>query len=342
MADWYQKSSSEVLEAMQVTTDGHSRRKADELLLKHGENALAEGKKKTALMVFLSQFADLLVIILIAAAIISMFSGNIESTIVIFAVIIMNAILGTVQHIKAEKSLESLKSLSSPSAKVIRDGQKIEIDSKKIVPGDIVILEAGDMVVADGRIIHNYSLQVNESSLTGESTNIDKTEAPIEGETPLGDRTNMVFSGSLVTYGRAMVVVTETAMDTEIGKIAALMNSAKEKKTPLQQSLDQFSARLAIIIMAICALVFVLSMWQGGWKGEAEFFERLCRMAGCAPREMVLFEDSLYAIRTAAEVGVRCVGVRDATNVREREEMQRHCLCLIDSFEELMPPAAET
>ena len=269
MADWYQKSSSEVIDAMQVTTDGHSRRKADELLLKHGENALAEGKKKTALMVFLSQFADLLVIILIAAAIISMFSGNIESTIVIFAVIIMNAILGTVQHIKAEKSLESLKSLSSPSAKVIRDGQKIEIDSKKIVPGDIVILEAGDMVVADGRIIHNYSLQVNESSLTGESTNIDKTEAPIQGETPLGDRTNMVFSGSLVTYGRAMVVVTETAMDTEIGKIAALMNSAKEKKTPLQQSLDQFSARLAIIIMAICALVFVLSMWQGGWKGEA-------------------------------------------------------------------------
>ncbi len=253
---------------MNVTTDGHSREKADELLLKHGENALAEGKKKTALQVFLSQFADLLVIILVAAAIISIFSGNLESTIVIFAVIILNAILGTVQHVKAEKSLESLKSLSSPSAKVIRDGQKIEIDSKKVVPGDIVVLEAGDMVVADGRIIHNYSLQVNESSLTGESTNIDKTEAPIEGETPLGDRTNMVFSGSLVTYGRAIVVVTETAMDTEIGKIAALMNSAKEKKTPLQQSLDQFSARLAVIIMAISVLVFVLSMWQSGWKGE--------------------------------------------------------------------------
>ena len=269
MADWYQKTSSEVLEAMNVTTDGHSRKEADELLLKHGENALAEGKKKTALQVFLSQFADLLVVILIIAAVISIFSGNLESTIVIFAVIILNAVLGTVQHVKAEKSLESLKSLSSPSAKVIRDGQKIEIDSKKVVPGDIVVLEAGDMVVADGRIIHNYSLQVNESSLTGESTNIDKTEAPIQGETPLGDRTNMVFSGSLVTYGRALVVVTETAMDTEIGKIAALMNSAKEKKTPLQQSLDQFSARLAVIIMAISVLVFVLSMWQSGWKGEA-------------------------------------------------------------------------
>ena len=138
-----------------------------------------------------------------------MFSGNIESTIVIFAVIIMNAILGTAQHVKAEKSLDSLKSLSSPSAKVIRDGQKIEIDSKNVVAGDIIVLEAGDLVVADGRIIRNYSLQVNESSLTGESTNVDKNDETISGETPLADRANMVFSGSLVTYGRALVLVTE-------------------------------------------------------------------------------------------------------------------------------------
>ncbi len=269
MAEWYQKTAEQTLSELGVTTDGLSREKAEELLKQHGENALAEGKKKTVLQVFLSQFADLLVIILIVAAIISMFSGNIESTIVIFAVIILNAILGTVQHVKAEKSLDSLKSLSSPSAKVIRDGQKIEIDSKKVVPGDILILEAGDMVVADGRILHNYSLQVNESSLTGESTNIDKTDDVIENEVPLGDRTNMVFSGSLVTYGRAMVAVTGTAMDTEIGKIASLMNAAKEKKTPLQQSLDQFSGRLAIIIIAISVLVFVLTMWQSGWKGEA-------------------------------------------------------------------------
>lgn len=269
MANWYQKTAAEVLEAMNVTTDGLSTKRAEELLSSHGENVLAEGKKKTVLQVFLGQFADLLVIILIIAAIISIFSGNLESTIVIFAVIILNAILGTVQHVKAEKSLESLKSLSSPAAKVIRNGQKIEIDSKKVVPGDIVVLEAGDMVVADGRIIHNYSLQVNESSLTGESTNIDKSDAVIDGEVPLGDRKNMVFSGSLVTYGRAMVVVTETAMDTEIGKIASLMNSAKEKKTPLQQSLDKFSGHLAVIILIICALVFVLSMAQNGWKGEA-------------------------------------------------------------------------
>ena len=263
MADWYQKTGEEALRHFDVTTDGLSSEQAAERLKRDGENVLAEGKKKTVLQVFLGQFADLLVLILIAAAIVSMFSGNIESTIVIFAVIIMNAILGTAQHVKAEKSLDSLKSLSSPSAKVIRDGQKIEIDSKNVVAGDIIVLEAGDLVVADGRIIRNYSLQVNESSLTGESTNVDKNDETISGETPLADRANMVFSGSLVTYGRALVLVTETGMNTEIGHIASLMNSAKEKKTPLQQSLDKFSGRLAIIIMVICAVVFGLSLWQG-------------------------------------------------------------------------------
>ena len=263
MADWYQKTGEEALKHFDVTTDGLSSEQAAERLKRDGENVLAEGKKKTVLQVFLGQFADLLVLILIAAAIVSMFSGNIESTIVIFAVIIMNAILGTAQHVKAEKSLDSRKSLSSPSAKVIRDGQKIEIDSKNVVAGDIIVLEAGDLVVADGRIIRNYSLQVNESSLTGESTNVDKNDETLSGETPLADRANMVFSGSLVTYGRALVLVTETGMNTEIGHIASLMNSAKEKKTPLQQSLDKFSGRLAIIIMVICAVVFGLSLWQG-------------------------------------------------------------------------------
>ncbi|MDO4830894.1 MAG: cation-translocating P-type ATPase [Clostridia bacterium] len=264
MKNPYQLSKSEVLEQLGVTSDGHTSEKAEELLQKNGRNVLQETKKQSAFMVFLSQFADLLVIILIIAAIISIFSGNLESTIVIFAVITMNAILGTVQHIKAEKSLESLKSLSSPSAKVIRDGQKIEIDSKDVVEGDIIVLEAGDLVVADGRIINNYSLQVNESSLTGESTNVDKSEDVISGEVVLADRTNMVYSGSLVTYGRAIVAVTATGMNTEIGKIAELMNSAKEKKTPLQQSLDKFSSRLAIIIMIISAVVFGLNLWQAG------------------------------------------------------------------------------
>ena len=262
MKQWYQLSKDEVLNSLGVTTDGLSSDKAKELLEKNGKNVLQEGKKKSVLQVFLSQFADLLVIILIVAAIISIFSGNLESTIVIFAVIILNAILGTVQHVKAEKSLESLKSLSSPSAKVIRDGMKIEIDSTDVVEGDIIVLEAGDLIVADGRIINNYSLQVNESSLTGESTNVDKNDEVISGEVPLADRTNMVFSGSLVTYGRALVAVTSTGMNTEIGKIASLMNAAKEKKTPLQVSLDKFSKMLATVIIIISVVVFGLNLWQ--------------------------------------------------------------------------------
>lgn len=262
MKDWYQKEEQEILRELNVTKEGLTTDQAEKLLLEKGENVLLEGKKKSVLAVFAGQFCDLLVVILIAAAVISMFSGNVESTIVIVAVIVLNAILGTVQHEKAKKSLESLKSLSSPNAKIIRNGQKIEVPSAKVVPGDILLLEAGDMVVADGRILNNYSLQVNESSLTGESTNVDKAEGTLTGEMPLADRTNMVYSGSLVTYGRAMVVVTGTGMDTEIGKIASLMNATKEKKTPLQVSLDQFSGRLAAVILVICAIVFALSLYR--------------------------------------------------------------------------------
>ncbi len=262
MSETYLKTKQEVLEDLKTSVQGLSSEQAAKIMQEKGPNMLQEGKKKSTLEVFFSQFKDLLVVILIIAAIISMISGNTESTIVIFVVIILNAILGTVQHKKAEKSLESLKSLSSPSAKVLRDGQKIEIPSKEVVPGDIVMLEAGDMVVADGRILENFSLQVNESALTGESTNVDKLDCDLEGEMPLGDRVNMVYSSSLVTYGRANVVVTGTGMDTEIGKIATLMNATKEKKTPLQISLDQFSSKLAIIIIAICVIVFGLSLYR--------------------------------------------------------------------------------
>lgn len=262
MKNWYQETEEDILENLHVTKDGHTPEAAAELLESKGENVLEAGKRKSTLQVFLSQFADLLVIILIIAAVISAFTGSEESTIVIIAVIILNAILGTVQHKKAEKSLDSLKSLSSPSAKVIRGGQKIEIASKDVVPGDILLLEAGDLVVADGRVLNGYSLQVNESSLTGESTSVDKSEGLIEGEVPLAERSNMVYSSSLVTYGRGVVVVTGTGMDTEIGKIASLMNATKEKKTPLQVSLDEFSSKLAMVIMVICAVVFALSLYR--------------------------------------------------------------------------------
>ena len=259
--DW-NYSAQELLQKYNVTEQGLNNAQVEEIRRQIGENILQEGKKKRTLEVFLGQFCDLLVVILIIAAIISMFSGNAESTIVILLVLIMNAVLGTVQHIKAQRSLESLKQLSAPNAKVIRNGVKQEIPSREIVPGDIVMLEAGDMIVADGRILRNYSLQVNESSLTGESTNVEKTDTVIEGKVALADRVNMVYSGSLVTYGRAQVLVTGTGMKTELGKIAGLMNAAKERKTPLQESLDKFSGRLAMLIMIICAVVFCLCIYR--------------------------------------------------------------------------------
>jgi Ca2+-transporting ATPase len=262
MKQWYKKSTEEILQEQNVTIEGLTTVQVLAIRNDNGENILQEAKKISAFQVFLEQFKDMLVIILIVAAAISMFSAHVESTIVIVTVIILNALLGTIQHIKAEKSLESLKLLSSPNAKVLRDGKKIELPSREIVPGDILLLEAGDLVAADGRILRNYSLQVNESSLTGESTNVDKNDETITEEVALGDRVNMVYSGSLVTYGRAIVLVTETGMKTEIGKIAGLMNDTKEKKTPLQISLDNFSKKLALIIMVISGFVFVLSMFR--------------------------------------------------------------------------------
>ncbi len=263
MEQMFRRTAQQVLDQFGVTRQGLTTEQVEKQRATYGENALTEGQKKGPLVVFLEQFKDLLVIILIIAALISAVSGNGESTIVIVAVITLNAILGTVQHFKAEKSLESLKALSSPNAKVMRNGRKIEIPSKEVVPGDILTLEAGDLVVADGRIIENYSLQVNESSLTGESEGVNKISDVIDEENvALGDQKNMVFSGSLVTYGRASVVVTATGMQTEIGKIATLMNQTQQKKTPLQESMDNFSQKLAIAIMVICVVVFGLSIYR--------------------------------------------------------------------------------
>lgn len=262
MKEIYQLTKEELFERF-GGRNGLNEDQVSQRLQEYGENVLKEQGKKSVMAVFIGQFADLLVVILVIAAVVSMLSGNVESTIVIFAVIILNAVLGTVQYVKAEKSLDSLKELSAPKAKVLRDGIKKEIESKEIVPGDVLQLEAGDMIVADGRIIANYSLQVNESALTGESTNVEKKEEEISGQAALGDRYNMVFSGSLVTYGRADVLVTATGMDTEMGKIAALMNNTGNKKTPLQVSLDDFGKKLAIVIMAVSVVVFGLRLWQG-------------------------------------------------------------------------------
>lgn len=262
--DWYRISGEETLGNLESSRRGLTSQQAQERLKEKGENVLEEGKRKKAWQVFLEQFQDLLVIILIAAAVISMLSDNVESTIVIFAVIILNAVLGTVQHEKAQKSLDSLKAMSAPTARVMRSGQLVEIPSAQVVPGDIVHLEAGELVVADGRLLESHILQTDESSLTGESGGVEKQAEALHGkeQIPLAERSNMVYSGTLVTGGRGVLVVTATGMETEIGKIASMMNETGEKRTPLQISLDQFSSRLAAVIMVICLLVFGLSLYR--------------------------------------------------------------------------------
>ena len=263
MADWYQWAKNEVLARLDTTEQGLTEGQVRKRRKQYGANVLEESGGKPAWKVFLEQFKDLLVMILIGAAVVSMLTDNPESTVVIFAVITLNAVLGTIQHEKARKSLESLRSLSSPQAVVMREGDKIQIPSQEVVPGDILYLESGDLVVADGRILESVALQINESSLTGESEAVYKQPRPLSRQVSLADRSNMVYSGSLVTGGRGVAVVTETGMETEIGRIASMMSGAEEKKTPLQASLDQFGSRLAAAIMVICLVVFLLGVYRG-------------------------------------------------------------------------------
>lgn len=263
MREAYRESKEQLLKRLNTREAGLTEEEAEQSRKEHGVNELAEGKKKSPAAIFLGQFTDFLVLILLAAAAISAFLGDWESALVILVVITMNAVLDTVQQIKAEKSLNSLKKLSAPNAKVMREGEVLVLGVEQVAVGDIVLLEAGDYICADGRIIENASLKVNESALTGESLSVEKKDCQMEQEIPLGDRVNMVYSGSFVTYGRAKFVVTEVGMRTEVGKIAVMLKDTSERKTPLQQNLDHFGRKLSIAILAVCAVIFGVSVMRG-------------------------------------------------------------------------------
>lgn len=256
-------SSEETLRNVNSTSSGLTTEQAKRHQETYGPNELTDTKRKSTFQIFLEQFKDFLVLILIGAGTISAVLGDWESSLVIFAVIILNAILGTVQTKKAEQSLNSLKSLSAESAKVLRDNKIVLIPSREVTIGDIVYLEAGDSIVADGRLLECASLQVNESALTGESTAVEKQLKPLKDGLPIADQTNMVFSGTFATYGRGAFVVTSIGMDTEVGKIASLIQNAKEKRTPLQVNLDAFGQKLSLLILGLCTILLVLSMVRG-------------------------------------------------------------------------------
>ena len=260
---FYQKNSVEVLNDLDSNLTGLTQEESKLRLEKYGCNALQEKSKTPTWRLFLENFKDPLVIILLIAAMTQVFLGDTVESIIIFTVLVINAVLGVVQTKKAESSLDSLKKLSVPEAKVIRNNQKLTISSQELVPGDIVILEAGDYVPADGRIIESQTLKVIEGMLTGESEPVLKNTDVINEECALGDQKNMVFSGSMVVYGRATFVVTSTGMNTEVGKIADLLETAGNKQTPLQEKLDDFGKKLGIAIVFLAGFIFALEVFRG-------------------------------------------------------------------------------
>ena len=267
---WFNKSTEETCEILQTNINtGLDNEQIQEKINKYGENKLKEKKKKSLAIKFLEQFKDFMIIVLIIAALISGAVGiaegeGITDTIIILIVVIVNAIIGVTQENKAEKSLEALQKLSSHAAKVIRNGELIVIPSSNLVPGDIVVLETGDYVPADLRIIEAINLKSQEASLTGESVPVEKNAERIEQDkVDIGDRNNMLFSSSLITYGRGKGIVVETGMNTQVGKIAGILSETGDNETPLQNRLNKLGKTLGIVALLICVVIFIIGILYG-------------------------------------------------------------------------------
>lgn len=254
----YQKDQETLLKELQTSPEGLQESEVKKRQERDGLNELKQKAKDSVLKLFLATFKDAMVIVLLIVAVIQMALGSVVESLIIFAVLMINSVISVIQTKKAESSLDALSSLSAPESKVIRNGIKITIPAKELVVGDIVILDAGDYVPADGRLLEAGSLQINEGMLTGESVPADKDIAIVEKEVPIGDRSNMVHSGTLVTYGRGLVIITGTGNNTEIGKVADLIDSAVAKQTPLQRKLDDFSKKLGFGILILSILIFAI------------------------------------------------------------------------------------
>lgn len=261
---WYLKSVNEIIEELNSSTQGLSLYEAQRRLQQYGPNELKEKKKKTPFMMFIDQFKDFMILVLIVAAIISGWLGEPSDTIAIIVIVVLNAVIGFIQEYRAEKAMAALKKMSAPFATAIRDGMPVNIPALQLVPGDIVIIEAGKVVPADIRLIEAIQLKVEEAALTGESVPVEKHTEPLHDEhLPLGDRKNMAYKGTFVTYGRGSGIVVNTAMNTEIGKIATMLQEEEEVKTPLQKRLAAFGQKLAIAVLVICAVVFGIGVLRG-------------------------------------------------------------------------------
>jgi Ca2+-transporting ATPase len=261
---WHLKDVKEIIEQMQSSYNGLSSEEAARRLDEYGPNELKEKKKKTSFMMFLDQFKDFMILILIAAAVISGFIGELSDTIAIIVIVVLNAVIGFIQEYRAEKAMAALKRMAAPSATAIRNGVPETVSASQLVPGDVVILEAGKIVPADMRVIESAQLKVEEAALTGESDAVEKhTNALNDEHLPIGDRKNIAYKGTFVTYGRGTGVIVATGMNTELGKIATMLQEEEEVKTPLQKRLAGFGQKLAIAVLAICAIVFGIGVMRG-------------------------------------------------------------------------------
>lgn len=261
---WHQKEIKEIISDLGTSLQGLSMEEARLRLAKYGPNELKEKEKKGPFVMFLDQFKDFMILVLIAAAIVSGIIGEPSDTIAIIVIVILNAVIGFVQEYRAEKAMAALKKMSAPGALTLRDGTLTSIPAAEVVPGDVVILEAGKIVPADMRLIEVAQLKIEEAALTGESVPVEKHSRPLQDKhLPLGDRRNMAYKGTFVTYGRGLGVVTETGMNTEIGRIATMLQEEEEVKTPLQKRLAVFGRKLAFAVLTICVIVFVVGLLRG-------------------------------------------------------------------------------
>jgi len=262
--NWHQKDIKEVFEYLKSSSEGLSSDDAAKRLDEYGPNVLQESRKKTPFMMFLDQFRDFMIMILMAAAVVSGMMGEVSDTIAIVVIVILNAIIGFVQEYRAEKAMRALKEMAAPTALVFRDRKPVDINASELVPGDVVLLEAGRIVPADMRLTEAAQIRIEEAALTGESVPVDKTAETLSGGSiPLGDRRNMAFKGTTVSYGRGSGIVISTGMKTELGKIAAMLQGEEEVKTPLQKRLARFGQRLGLAVLAICAVVFITGLLRG-------------------------------------------------------------------------------
>ncbi len=258
------KHTDAVCEELRTSPSGISAEEAAVRLGQYGPNELKEKKKRTSFMMFLDQFRDFMILVLIAAAIISGFIGELSDTIAIVVIVVLNAVVGFIQEYRAEKAMEALKKMAALTATVIRNGMPETIPSSGLVPGDVVMLEAGRIVPADIRVIEAANLRIEEAALTGESVPAEKHAGVLDDEDlPLGDRTNVAFKGTIVSYGRGAGIVVATGMSTELGKIASMLQEEEEVLTPLQKRLAAFGKKLAVAVLAICAIVFGIGILRG-------------------------------------------------------------------------------